>query len=101
MASLPLEPQLNSGLQSEKRCLHPIRVVPHHLGNVDVFVDGTDFAAFNYPDRASLADGAGKSWCDSAPRRLLIFLPALRVREISTGEPLAVYPCAFSHPALE
>jgi hypothetical protein len=62
--------------------------------NVDIFLSRTIFETTTYPERVSSIQKVGNEWCGSVHWwEMLAALPAVRVRDVASGDTLAQYDC--------
>jgi hypothetical protein len=58
--------------------------------NLNVYLKRQDFERIPFPDRAGAVTRIGKAWCANVEHT---FLPAIKIRDVRTGEQLARYSC--------
>ena len=66
-------------------------------GNLDIYLTAQDIEEVPYPDRREFVQRVGNAWCSGLD---LSYLPAVRFRNVKTGEVLARYSCSLKKVTL-
>lgn len=65
--------------------------------NLNIYLKRQEFESIPFPDRSDAVRRIGKAWCEKVEGA---FLPAIKIRDIRTGEELAKYSCTTGSTSL-
>ncbi len=71
-----------------------VRIIPKGGGNVEIYIAKYDFESIPFPEREAFVDSIGKAWCSELDS--LAFMPAVKIRDIRSGDNLASYSCSWN-----
>lgn len=81
--------RLQEEMQRQFGAIDP-RIEVRKAGNVHVYITSEEFQSVPYPDRAEAVSVVGRVWCRNVEH---IFMPTVRLRDISTGRVLGSFNC--------
>jgi hypothetical protein len=65
--------------------------------NLYVYIKKSTFESIPYPHREDVVTKIGKAWCENTSRQKIhwVFLSAVKIRDIRTGDNLSGYSCVL------